>query len=75
MHNLPSCSSCLSPQGTEPINGLVTSIDVPKDKDSGKYKIHYQAFNADSSSGTNSEMEVDYIIGSDGANSRVAKVG
>lgn len=52
----------------------MTSIDVPANKDSGKYKIQYQNFVGASKSGVKCEMEVDFIIGSDGANSRVAKV-
>lgn len=56
------------------MNGLVTSVDVPKDKDSGKYKINYQEYAPGSNVGKKAEMEVDLIIGADGANSRVAKV-
>lgn len=62
------------PQGAEAINGLVTSIDVPEKKDSGKYTIHYQNYNSANKSSPKSSMEFDLIIGSDGANSRVAKV-
>lgn len=65
----------LGAQGTEAVNGLVTSIDVPANKDNGKYAINFQRYTAGSRSGTKDTMEVDYIIGSDGANSRVAKVG
>lgn len=61
-------------KGTEPINGLVTSIDVPANKDSGKYNIHFQRFSPGSKSGVKDSLEFDLIIGSDGANSRVAKV-
>lgn len=53
--------------GTNVINGLVTDIEVPKTKD-GKYVINFS--NLD---GNKSNMEFDYIIGADGANSRVAK--
>jgi len=54
--------------GAEAINALVLDIDTPKTKD-GKYTINYSNFE-DKSKGS---MEVDYIIGADGANSRVAK--
>lgn len=57
------------------MNGLVTNIDVPADKDNGKYKINYQEYvPGGKKSGEPSSMEFDFIIGSDGANSRVAKV-
>lgn len=65
----------LGAQGTEAVNGLVTSIDVPANKDNGKYSINFQRYTAGSRAGVKDTMEVDYIIGSDGANSRVAKVG
>lgn len=54
--------------GAKAINGLVTEIEVPLSSN-GKYKIKYANFEGN----TNAEMEVDYIIGADGANSRVAK--
>ena len=54
--------------GAKAINGLVTEIAVPKNED-GKYKIEYAKFEDN----TKESVEVDYIIGADGANSRVAK--
>jgi len=54
--------------GAKAVNALVTEIQVPK-ANNGKYVIEYSAQGAD---GTQ-RMEVDYIIGADGANSRVAK--
>jgi len=54
--------------GAKPVNALVTEIDVPKNQD-GKYIINYSNFEGN----TKESMEVDYIIGADGANSRVAK--
>lgn len=54
--------------GAKPINGLVTEIETTK-SETGKYTIKYANFE-DNSKET---MEVDYIIGADGANSRVAK--
>jgi geranylgeranyl diphosphate/geranylgeranyl-bacteriochlorophyllide a reductase len=62
--------------GAEIVNGLVTGIDVPADHKYNKdarYKIHYQKYEAGSSAGVPASMEVDVIIGADGANSRVAK--
>jgi len=52
--------------GAQAVNALVTDINVPKTPE-GRYKINYQTPEGESS------MEVDYIIGADGANSRVAK--
>lgn len=57
-----------------PVNGLVSEIDVPADKDSGKYKIHYARYEEGSKRGIKEDAEFDLVIGSDGANSRVAKV-
>ena len=54
--------------GAKPINALVTEITTPKSKD-GKYLIEYSNFEGNSKE----SVEVDYIIGADGANSRVAK--
>lgn len=56
------------------MNALVTAIDVPANKDSGKYKIHYSRYAEGSKKGIKEDDEFDLIIGSDGANSRVAKV-
>jgi len=61
--------------GAECVNGLVTSIDVPADHKTSenKYKINYAEYEAGKSVGTAKSMEVDVIVGADGANSRVAK--
>lgn len=65
---------CVS-QGATAVNGLVTSIDVPADKNSGTYTIHYTRLTEEAkSAGKKESMDFDLIIGSDGANSRVAKV-
>jgi len=58
--------------GATPINGLVTKIDVPQGHN-GRYKIHLQNYEGAQKVGTKEELEVDLIIGADGANSRVAK--
>mmetsp|Transcript_20409 Transcript_20409/g.50155 ORF Transcript_20409/g.50155 Transcript_20409/m.50155 type:complete len:492 (-) Transcript_20409:415-1890(-) len=57
--------------GAKPINGLVTKIDIPSDKTS-PYTIHYSNYNGEKV-GKPESLEVDIIIGGDGANSRVAK--
>lgn len=54
--------------GASIVNALVTDVVVPKTAN-GKYVIKY----ADAVTNTKSEMEVDYVIGGDGANSRLAK--
>ena len=54
--------------GAKPVNGLVTEVTVPQSKD-GKYTIEY----AKADTNTRESMEFDYVIGADGANSRVAK--
>jgi len=61
--------------GAKPINGLVTRIEVPSNHKTSeaKYTLYYQEFLEGSKSGTPAEMEVDMVIGADGANSRVAK--
>ena len=62
--------------GAKPINGLVTSIDVPADhktNQDSQYVINYQEYTGGSSAGTPKTMAVDLIVGADGANSRVAK--
>ena len=61
--------------GAEIVNGLVTSIDVPSDHKTSEsqYTLNYQAFDGKSSAGVASKMQVDLIVGADGANSRVAK--
>eukprot|EP00956_Cyclotella_meneghiniana_P007362 scaffold10025_cov52-Cyclotella_meneghiniana.AAC.1 len=62
--------------GAEAIQGLVTKIDVPEDhrmNDEKPYTIHYQEFAPGNSAGVPKTMDVNLIIGADGANSRVAK--
>jgi geranylgeranyl reductase len=56
--------------GTNVINGLVTDIDVGPGPDKmGPYTITY----SDYENGGKSSIEVDVIVGADGANSRVAQ--
>jgi len=66
--------------GAEPINALVTSINIPsdhKDNDQSQYTINYTEFelkeNGKKGAGVPKSMKVDLIVGGDGANSRVAK--
>ena len=57
--------------GAVPINGLVTEIELPTSaKD--KYVIKYSNYAGDNKVGTPETLEVDIVIGADGANSRVA---
>ena len=59
--------------GAKPINGLVTDIEVPKDNSpTAPYKLMYTNYNGEKV-GTKEELEVDIVIGADGANSRTAK--
>ncbi|CAI5928871.1 unnamed protein product [Closterium sp. NIES-64] len=58
--------------GATVINGLYLRMDVPKDDDS-PYVIHYSDYAGDSKVGVPKTLEVDAVIGADGANSRVAK--
>jgi geranylgeranyl reductase len=62
--------------GAEAIQGLVTKIDVPEDHRMNvekPYTIHYQEYAEGNSAGIPKTMDVNLIIGADGANSRVAK--
>jgi geranylgeranyl reductase len=58
--------------GAQLINGLVQSIDTGINKQ-GPYTIHYSDYSSGSLTGEQKTLEVDLIIGADGANSRVAK--
>lgn len=61
--------------GATAINGLVTNVDIPDTQDTSKpYKIHYTNYeDVTNTRGAPAELDVDLIIGADGANSRVAK--
>ena len=54
--------------GAKPVNGLVTDIEIPTTA-TGQFNIKYANFVGN----TKEEMLVDYVIGADGANSRLAK--
>ncbi len=58
--------------GTTLVNGLVQKIDTGSNRQ-GPYTIHYADYSAGGPTGDPKTLEVDLIIGADGANSRVAK--
>ncbi|MFN9622934.1 MAG: geranylgeranyl reductase [Cyanobacteriota bacterium] len=58
--------------GATLINGLVQSIETG-DHRQGPYTIHYSDYSHGSLTGELKTLEVDLIVGADGANSRVAK--
>ena len=57
--------------GANLLNGLMQKIEGGEGDQ--PFKITYNAFDGENSVGTKTELEVDVIIGADGANSRVAK--
>ena len=58
--------------GAKLINGLVTKIDTGVNKQ-GPYSLTYSEYSDGNPTGVTQNIEVDIIIGADGANSRVAK--
>merc|ERR1712216_1007126 len=59
--------------GATAINGLVTDIVLPEDNSpTAPYTIKYSNYDG-KKTGTPETLEVDIVIGADGANSRVAK--
>ncbi|KEF43456.1 MAG: geranylgeranyl diphosphate reductase [Cyanobium sp. CACIAM 14] len=58
--------------GAHLVNGLVQSIDTGTDRQ-GPYTLHYADYSSGGPTGELKTLEVDLIIGADGANSRVAK--
>ena len=58
--------------GTHLVNGLVTKIDTGA-KRQGPYTLTYSDYAAGEATGETKALEVDLIVGADGANSRVAK--
>jgi len=61
--------------GAEAVNGLVTSIDIPQNHKTSdaRYTLNYLEYSEGSNAGKPSTMDVDLVVGADGANSRVAK--
>jgi geranylgeranyl reductase len=58
--------------GAHLINGLVTKIDTGNDRQ-GPYTLTYSDYSGGEATGETRTLDVDLIIGADGANSRVAK--
>ena len=58
--------------GAHLINGLVTKIDTGANRQ-GPYTLTYSDYSGGEATGETRSLEVDVIIGADGANSRVAK--
>eukprot|EP00244_Chara_vulgaris_P008849 TRINITY_DN358_c0_g1_i6.p1 TRINITY_DN358_c0_g1~~TRINITY_DN358_c0_g1_i6.p1 ORF type:complete len:484 (+),score=121.00 TRINITY_DN358_c0_g1_i6:82-1452(+) len=58
--------------GANIINGLFLGMKAPSDADS-PYVLEYTDYSVDGASGKQKTLEVDVVIGADGANSRVAK--
>ncbi len=58
--------------GAKLVNGLVTKIETGSNKQ-GPYTLNYSDYSSGESKGESKQLEVDLIIGADGANSRVAK--
>lgn len=58
--------------GANLINGTVHKLELPQ-SDRDPYTIHYADHSAGNAVGTAKTLQVDLVIGADGANSRVAK--
>jgi len=58
--------------GAHLVNGLVTKIDTGS-KRQGPYTLTYSDYSTGEATGESKTLEVDLIVGADGANSRVAK--
>ena len=58
--------------GATVLNGLFLRLDMPS-SDDDPYRLHYTLYKEGSAAGEAKTLEVDAIIGADGANSRVAK--
>lgn len=59
-------------QGARLINGTVHTLDIPQG-DNQPYTLHYTAHREDGLVGESQSLQVDVVIGADGANSRIAK--
>ncbi len=58
--------------GANLINGTVYQLDIPKTSD-GVYTLHYADHSNGNAVGEKKTLQVDVVIGADGANSRIAK--
>lgn len=58
--------------GAQVINGLFLHLDLTESGE-GPYRLHYNLYEKSRSSGERQTVEVDAVVGADGANSRVAK--
>jgi geranylgeranyl diphosphate/geranylgeranyl-bacteriochlorophyllide a reductase len=58
--------------GAKIINGTVNKLEIPT-SDTAPYVIHYADLSSGSLEGEMKKLEVDMVIGADGANSRIAK--
>ena len=58
--------------GTKVINGTVYKLDIPNN-DRDPYTLHYADHSNGSTEGDMKSLQVDLVIGADGANSRIAK--
>lgn len=58
--------------GTQLINGLTMGVDFP-DEEGKPYVLRYNDYEGEGTAGTAKQLEVDAVIGADGANSKVAK--
>jgi geranylgeranyl diphosphate/geranylgeranyl-bacteriochlorophyllide a reductase len=58
--------------GAKVINGTVNKLEIPT-SDTAPYIIHYADLSSGSLEGEMKKLEVDLVIGADGANSRIAK--
>ncbi|GAB2213090.1 hypothetical protein Droror1_Dr00021108 [Drosera rotundifolia] len=60
--------------GAEVVNGLFLRMDLPERTGEGVYRIEYTAYDGKKGgAGERKVVEVDAVVGADGANSRVAK--
>ena len=58
--------------GAQLVNGLVTKIETGTNRQ-GPYTLTYSDYSSGEATGESKSLEVDLIVGADGANSRVAK--
>jgi geranylgeranyl diphosphate/geranylgeranyl-bacteriochlorophyllide a reductase len=58
--------------GTKLINGIVNKLEIPS-SNTAPYVLHYADFSSGRPEGEMKSLEVDMVIGADGANSRIAK--